>query len=224
MGGLDTACVSGLSLTDVQRALAWPEIDSLQAQYKMAPVPRTQYRPPARPGTPRQGGVLLLLYPCDDRLCFALTRRTNTVENHQGQISLPGGGQEPGETLAATAIRETGEELGISVTQDQVLGQLAPLYIPPSDFEIHPFVAYHHSRPDFQPAPAEVAELLEVPLDLVLDPTIHMHEEGSVRGIQVLIPFYNVGTHKVWGATAMVLSELEQRLRLAIGSSVPHPV
>lgn len=210
------ASLGAISLTDVQRALAWPDFDTRYAQYQMAPVPRAQYRPPAVLGPPRQGGVLLLLYPRSGRLYFVLTRRTDTVENHQGQISLPGGRQEPGETVAETAIRETAEELGITISQDTLLGRLASLYIPPSDYEIHPYVAYTHARPDFHPAPAEVAELLEVPLDLILDPAAHRDEEGTVRGVDVKIPFYPVGGHKVWGATAMVLSELEQRLRLAV--------
>jgi 8-oxo-dGTP pyrophosphatase MutT (NUDIX family) len=217
MGDLVDAPAGVLSLTSVQQALAWPDFDAHWAQYQMAPRPRTQYRPPAVPGAPRQGGVLLLLYPWAGRLSLVLTRRTSTVENHQGQISLPGGSQEPGETLAETALRETGEELGIAVARDTLLGRLASLYIPPSDFEIHPFVAYCPARPALKPAPAEVAELLEVPLNLLLDPAVHRDEEWTLRGLQVQVPFYLIEGHKVWGATAMVLSEMEQRLRLAIG-------
>jgi 8-oxo-dGTP pyrophosphatase MutT (NUDIX family) len=217
MAELVDAPAGVLSLTSVQRALAWPDFDAQYAQHQMAPRPRTLYRPPATPGAPRQGGVLLLLYPYAGRLCFVLTRRTSTVENHQGQISLPGGSQEPGETLAETALRETGEELGIAIDRDTLLGQLASLYIPPSDFEIHPFVAYCPARPDFEPAPAEVAELLEVPLDQLLDPAVHRDEDWTIRGLQVQVPFYQVAGHKIWGATAMVLSEMEQRLRLAAG-------
>ncbi len=217
MGDLVDAPAGVLSLSSVQGALAWPDFDAHRAQHQMAPRPRTLYRPPAMQGAPRQGGVLLLLYPGAGRLCFVLTRRTSTVENHQGQISLPGGSQEPGETLAETALRETGEELGITVGRDTLLGRLASLYIPPSDFEIHPFVAYCPARPDFDPAPAEVAELLEVPLDQLLDPAVHRLEDWTIRGLQVQVPFYLMGEHKVWGATAMVLSEMEQRLRLASG-------
>lgn len=201
----------------VGRALRLPDFDAPHAQHQMAPRPRTLYRLPAKPGRPRQGGVLLLLYPHDDRLHFVLTRRTDTLGNHQGQISLPGGSQEPGETLPSTALRETNEELGLELDDEGLLGRLASLYIPPSDFEIHPFVAHLPTRPDFVPAPAEVAELLEVPLDCMLDEGIYRNEMWTLRGVEVEVPFYDIGGHQVWGATAMVLSEMEQRLRSAIG-------
>jgi 8-oxo-dGTP pyrophosphatase MutT (NUDIX family) len=161
--------------------------------------------------------VLLLLYPQDDQLFFVLTRRTDTLNNHQGQISLPGGSQEPGETLPDTAVRETNEELGIHLDGAELLGRLASLYIPPSDFEIHPFVAHLPTRPDFAPSPAEVAELIKVPLDSLLDTHIFRVETWTIRGVKVEVPFYLIEGHKIWGATAMVLSEMEQRLRTEMG-------
>ncbi len=202
---------------DIERALQMTEFDAGHAQHRMAPRPRTGYRPPPKPGRPRQGAVLFLLYHQIDQLHFVLTRRTDTLDNHQGQISLPGGRQEPGETLAQTAIRETDEELGIDLKDSMMLGQLASLYIAPSDFEIHPFVALHSGRPDFEPSPAEVAELLEVPVEHLLEPAVHQDEDWTIRGHRVWVPFYRMGEHKIWGATAMVLSEFEHRLRIAIG-------
>lgn len=202
---------------DIERALQMTEFDAGRAQHRMAPRPRSAYRPPPKPGHPHQGAVLFLLYPQAGQLHFVLTRRTETLDNHQGQISLPGGRQEPGETLAQTAIRETDEELGIDLKDRMMLGRLAPLYIAPSDFEIHPFVALHSTRPDFVPAPAEVAELLEVPVEYLLEPAVHQDEDWTIRGHRVWVPFYRIGEHKIWGATAMVLSEFEHRLRIAIG-------
>lgn len=207
-----------ITLEDVRSALQLPGFDSRGAQRLMAPRPRTLFRPPDRPGRPRSGAVLLLLFPLQGRLDLVLTRRTEELSNHRGQISLPGGGQEAGEALEATAIREACEELGVGLDGIRVLGSLAPLYIPPSDFEIHPFVAYCASRPEFAPAPAEVAELLEVPLERILEPWVHLEEERSIRGHWVQVPFYNLGKHKAWGATAMVLSELEQRLWVTVAS------
>ena len=228
MGGLvdnvveSTGLRAPISFQVVERALSLPDFDDRHAQYQMAPRPRSLYRAPAKPGCPRQGGVLFLLYPRAGQLCFALTRRTETLENHQGQISLPGGSREQGETLAETAIRETSEELGVKLDSDCLLGKLASLYIPPSDFEIHPFVAYSPIRPNFVPAPDEVAELLEVPLACLLDPAVYRSEDWMIREIQVTVPFYLLGGHQVWGATAMVLSEMEQRLRSEIGQPITH--
>lgn len=205
-----------VSLPAVKRALSIHEFDFQWAQRQMAPRPRAMQRALSKPGNPRLGGVLLLLYPFQAHLNFVLTRRTDTLESHQGQISLPGGSREDGEELTQTALRETDEELGGCQNHCGVLGRLAPLYIPPSDFEIHPFVAYTDRRPDFQPSPVEVAELLEVPLSCLLDPAVHRQEEWVIRGISVDVPFYLIQGHKVWGATAMVLSELEQRLRVVL--------
>jgi len=204
-----------LTLEGVERALRLPAFDARRAQRLMATRPRTLYRPAARPGRPRHGGALLLLYPHGNQLNLVLTRRTNRVDNHRGQISLPGGGQEPGETLEGTAIREACEELGVCLDSAGVLGTLASLYIAPSDFEIYSFVAHCPSRPEFQPAAAEVAELLEVPLEHLLDPIVHQEGDWVIRGHRVQVPFYRLGEQKVWGATAMVLSEFEQRLRVS---------
>jgi len=207
---------SSVRISDVTRALQLSNFDARRAQHRMAPRPRSFYRPPAKPGRPRQSGALLLLYPRNGQLTLALTRRADMLDNHRGQIALPGGRQEPGETLAETAVRETCEELGICLDGSHVLNRLASLYIPPSDFELHPFVAYHPARPDFAPSPAEVSELLEVSLDRLLDPAVHQEEEWTIRGHQVQVPFYYLGEHKVWGATAMVLSEFERRLWAAL--------
>lgn len=205
-----------ISLGDVERALHLPAFDVLRAQREMAPTARAFTRMPEKPGQPRRGGVLVLLYPLKGQLAFTLTRRTETVENHRGQISLPGGAWEQGETLAETAVREASEELGISMETAQLIGRLESLYIPPSDFEIHPFVACRPERPAFVPNPAEVAELLEVPLAALLDTGLHQVEDWVIRGYDVRVPFYHLQGHKVWGATAIVLSELEGRLRATL--------
>lgn len=202
-----------ITLAAVEVALKVEDFDAPAAQQQMAPKPRQLVRLPEQSGSPRLGGVLLLLYPHREQLFFVLTRRTENVETHQGQISLPGGAQESGETLAETAIREAEEEIGVRRDEYRVIGPLAPLYIPPSDFEIHPFVAYCSSEPDFMAAPAEVAELLHVPVACLLAPSVHHHEQWTIRGYEVMVPFYRLNGHTVWGATAMVLSEFEQRLR-----------
>jgi 8-oxo-dGTP pyrophosphatase MutT (NUDIX family) len=205
-----------ISLEHVARALSLADFDSREAQLRMAPRPRTIYRPPEQFGTPHQGGVLVLLYPQQGQLGLVLTRRTETLANHRGQISLPGGRRNGSEALSTTAVRETCEELGICLDPDRIIGQLASLYIPPTDFEIHPFVVFHPVRPPLDPAPAEVAEVLEVPLLWLLDPALHEEEMWQIRGLDVQVPFFLLHGHKVWGATAMVLSELENRLRMVL--------
>jgi 8-oxo-dGTP pyrophosphatase MutT (NUDIX family)/predicted RNA-binding protein with TRAM domain len=158
---------------------------------------------------PSRAGVLVLLYPGrDGELSLVLTRRTESVENHRGQISLPGGSMEAGENAVAAALREAQEELAVNPARLELLGKLSPLYIPASGFCIYPVVAYAWERPAFLPDPREVAEVIEVPLAHLLEPSVCCVEQRQMEGREVRVPFYAVGRHKVWGATAMVLCEL----------------
>ncbi|MDI7277425.1 MAG: CoA pyrophosphatase, partial [Anaerolineae bacterium] len=169
--------------------------------------------PPARY---RDGAVLLLLYPREGALHLALTRRCDHLAAHAGQISLPGGlceAEDP--SLAAAALRETQEELGLAPQSLELLGQLTPVEIPVSGYRVHPWVAYSPAQPSFRPDPCEVAELLEVPLAQLLDPGTVGEEQRLIRGREVQVPFYRLGQHKVWGATAAVLAEFLALLRAA---------
>jgi 8-oxo-dGTP pyrophosphatase MutT (NUDIX family) len=105
-------------------------------------------------------------------------------------------------------LREAWEELGIDAGKLEVWGALSPLYIPPSGFCIYPTVAYTSEQPHFVPNTDEVAEVIEVSLAHLLDPVTRREETWEIRGEDVRVPFYAVGHHKVWGATAMVLCEL----------------
>lgn len=206
---------SSYSIQEVKQALNLKQFDAWSAQMKMTPSARENQRQPGKPGDARLGGVLALLYPSNGELQLVLTRRRDDLKSHAGQMSFPGGQREAQETLATTALRETEEEIGIPAQSVEVIGQLTPLYIPPSDFEVHPFVAWYSngSRPKFSPNPGEVAEIVEVPLQHLLDPSSRFEQPWDFRGQSITVPYYAVGDHKVWGATAMMISELVERLR-----------
>ncbi len=200
------------------------EKPGLTAQLRMVPDPR--------PGDKvyqevqdscLRAGVLVLLYPWEDRLCVLLTQRTTQVLHHRSQISFPGGQQDPGEILRETALRETFEEVGIAPHSLHVLGELTPLFIPPSNYCIFPFVASASERPDFHPCEQEVAQVLEIPLDHLTDPQNLKHEDWQLRGQVVSVPFYAFQEHKIWGATAMVLSELLDIVRSVSPESARMP-
>lgn len=206
------------TLDDVQRALALPAFDHERAWRRMVPRQRVMQRPPDQPGTARPAGVLVLIYPQTKHLKFVLTRRSEEVASHKGQISLPGGSQEVFDPSPMdTALRETCEEIDVCREDIQVIGALTPLYVNVSDFVIHPFIGYMSERPAFRPATTEVAEIIEMPLRDLLDPAIKTSERWTLRGTEIDVPFYRVGEHAVWGATAIILSEFEGRLVTAMG-------
>lgn len=205
------------TLAHIRAALSLPDFDGEAAQRLMAPRPRMMRRAPGRPGLPRQAGVLLLLFPADDELAFALVHRAaNPHDVHSGQIGLPGGAQEAGETPEDTALREAQEELGLSEPV-ALLGRLTSLYIPPSDFMVVPVVGHVAQHPAWQPDDSEVEAVVECPVAWLLDDTRKMVEDWPAGTTTMQVPWYNIAGHKVWGATAIILSELEQRLRTIQG-------
>jgi 8-oxo-dGTP pyrophosphatase MutT (NUDIX family) len=207
-----------LTLADVRRALALVDFDVEAAWGRMFPRPaRDLHHSLYQEGTGRPASVLVLLYPVEGDWWFVLTRRSEALPNHKGQISLPGGAREPGETLLQTAIRETCEEVGICADEVHLIGALTPLYVSVSDFEIHPFVGYLDERPHFTANPVEVAGLIEMPLDRLVDDSIKTQERWQFEEVERDVPFYRYDGQVIWGATAIILSELEGRLRVARG-------
>jgi 8-oxo-dGTP pyrophosphatase MutT (NUDIX family) len=206
------------TIKQIQRALNLVDFDVETAQRKMAPTSRTLIRPQQLGGEPRYGGVLLLLYCKDKSLHIVLTRRRDDLASHAGQVSFPGGRNEAAESLLETALRETEEEVGIPAGNLEILGALSPIYIPPSDYEVHPYVAWfsNGNQPDFKAAPDEVAEIIEAPLATFLDPATRIEEQWDFSGQQILVPFFAVQEYKVWGATAVMLSEFIERLRIIL--------
>ena len=202
-----------LSLTKIKLALQMPDFDSKTAQYKMAPVPRIMNRPPQKTVQPRVCSVLLLLFYKNNTLFLLLTKRHNELQYHPGQISLPGGHQENKESLLETALRETREEVGISPNALTILGKLESVYIPSSDFIIHPFVAWHEGTPAFKHNPQEVEGMINVQVCNLLNPENRGKEREKKDSHYVTVPYFKIGNHKVWGATAMILSEFVERIK-----------
>ncbi|MGE5618395.1 MAG: NUDIX hydrolase [Sphingomonadaceae bacterium] len=155
---------------------------------------------------PRSSAVLLLLLDKGGETHVVLTKRTHDVANHKGQISLPGGAWEPNDSsLLETALRETREELGIDREQIEVLGRLPDVYTAASNFNITPFVARLKAQPRYHPDPAEVAEVLEVPLSAFRNPEKAWEEERTEPDGKRKVYFFQYGKHVIWGATARIL-------------------
>ncbi len=163
-----------------------------------------------------QSAVLILLYEENGVICFTLTERTQTVEHHRGQISLPGGAREADEKLSSTAIRETQEEIGIYADDVDIIGALSPLFVPVTGFIINPFVGIINANFEPQPAPEEVETVISVHVNELLNDDNELQEKRNLRGYDVNIPYFLLSGHKVWGATAMILSEFKTVLKEAM--------
>lgn len=177
------------------------------AHAHLAPIPRRQWPKDFNPARIRHAAGLLIVLPLGERPHVVLTERAQTLERHRGQISLPGGVVEAGETFEHAALREAQEEIALAPGAVRVLGALTPIDIPVSGFRLHPVVAAAQTRPAMRPSDGEVARILEIAIDDLLHPS---HLATAVRnrdGRDVEVPAFRVGGVEIWGATAMVLAE-----------------
>lgn len=183
-------------------------LPGVQAQLKFAPSPiRPGWRAGHFPADTRTAAALLLLYPRDNDLAIPLTVRATGLARHAGQVSLPGGATDPGETLAQAALREASEEIGVDPSSVRVLGELTPVHVIVSGFTLHPIVGVTDQKPEFVAAPGEVGEILEVRLDDLRDASRIGRGTRIREGVAIEYPYFDLMGHQVWGATAMVLGE-----------------
>ena len=195
-------------------------LPGIRAQIEMAPYPAR--KDPATLSIEgkkgREAATLVLLFPQhkQQESALVLTVRQPELRDHSGQVSLPGGRIERGETPEEAAIREGHEEVGIALEAPQILGRLSPLFIPPSGFSVYPIVAAMDERPPFKAQETEVAALVEVPIAHLLDNNLRRSSPRRLYGREYDVPHIALGGYEVWGATAMMLAELT-----AVLSSLP---
>jgi 8-oxo-dGTP pyrophosphatase MutT (NUDIX family) len=158
--------------------------------------------------------VLILFYPSVSRNepTFVLIQRPEYNGVHGGQISLPGGRYEKEDKkLEITALRESREEVGVDPESVELIGRISDLYIPPSNFLVTPFIGITMHRPEFVPDPEEVAEIIEIPLKKLLDPKSRKTVKMKLfTGLSINAPCYEINGYRIWGATAMILSEMKE--------------
>ncbi|HYI66996.1 MAG TPA: CoA pyrophosphatase [Candidatus Limnocylindrales bacterium] len=160
--------------------------------------------------TARPASTLLAIYPDDaGRLVIPLTVRHADLRSHGGEVSLPGGAVDAGDAdREAAALREAWEEIGLEPEMVRIVGVLDDVWIPVSNFELRPFVGTVGRRPSLVPHDAEVAAIVELPLDALFDDEVLGSEEFSGRGFTVRAGAYRYGGIRVWGATALTLGML----------------
>lgn len=160
------------------------------------------------PRTWRLAAGLLLVFPADRAAHIVLTVRASTLPRHRGQVSLPGGVIESGETIEQAALREAAEEIGLDPHHVQTIGRLTAVDITVSSFRLTPVVALAASRPTLRPAAREVARILEVPVGTLLDRrTLGWAAVQRPDGERLTVPAFRVDGEVIWGATGMVLAE-----------------
>ena len=191
------------------------ELPGKEAHVNMAPQPLDLRRFTsifAEP--PKKSGVLLLFYPDEGAVYFPLIKRPQYPGVHSGQVGFPGGKMEPSDPdILFTALREAEEEIGIDAGKVEVLGRLSDLYIPTSNFLVTPVVGFIQEKPSFVPEQREVARIITTEVISLFHPEVRKQTQLAVGGGMYLdTPYFAVEEEVVWGATAMILSELIQIL------------
>lgn len=160
----------------------------------------------------RGAAVLVPLFLREDEPWVLFTRRTEHLKNHAGEISFPGGGVEPDDVdLWQTALRETEEEMGIAADDVKHLGQLDD-FISVYGYLVTPYVGSFQAPYPYRIDPGEIAEVIELPLQRLRDPQIYHQEDWQHKGRTVLVDFYQLDGHNIWGMTASILKQLLHRL------------
>lgn len=189
-------------------------LPGIQSQLVMAPMGSIR-EVIVNPGKqPIQSSVTILLYLRDGEITTLFIRRPEYPGIHSGQMAFPGGRYEDDDQdHQHTALRETEEEIGISTDNIEVAGALTPLYIPPSNYMVHPFVAVTNPDPSFTPDPAEVSGIVEIPLKALLAPDCIKQLPPSPEFRFLDVPAYVFHETIVWGATAMITAEFIALIR-----------
>ena len=158
-----------------------------------------------------KSAVLILLYPASGAIRTVFILRPDYKGVHARQVAFPGGRVEASDkSIEETALREANEEVNIEPGHVKLLGNLSDLYIPPSNYLVTPVVGYTENVPEFVPEKSEVDKIIEADLANIFDETLINHKIINVRGIEIEAPYFDINGYVVWGATAMILSELKE--------------
>lgn len=201
---------NNLVTLEVLQSIFDSELPGPSSQVKMAPKIRISdiLKPKTNTNT-ISSSVLILIYPADNQLKTVLIQRPFYNGVHGGQVSFPGGKRERDESIEQTALREANEEIGIDPNNVNIIGKLTPLFIPPSNYIVYPFVGYMNKRPVFVPDSFEVMDIIEVELDFFLDKQNYKSEFIAMSsGEKLQTPCFIYNEKIVWGATAMIIMEM----------------
>ncbi|MEX0647896.1 MAG: CoA pyrophosphatase [Balneolaceae bacterium] len=186
-----------------------------EAQLKMSPVPLDPdvVLPKEKTDTGHPSSVLIPLFPDINRqLNVIFTLRTDTIR-HAGQISFPGGRSEVNENPKETALRESEEEIGLDRNKIRIAGPITPLYLYRTDNQITPFIGILNEKPELTRNPNEVEEIIPAKLDDLRSEKYLVQEQWDLPGLSMDVPYWKIHQVPLWGATAMIMSELLELYR-----------
>ena len=190
---------------------------STDAHIKMAPLERISYLKEEnyKDKNPKKAAVLMLIYPKNEIAHLALIVRNSYPGVHSSQIGFPGGKVEETDfNLEETALRETHEEVGVHPDKVRIIKTFSEIYIPPSNFLVYPFLAYSNHELDFTLQKEEVAAIIELPITKFMDDSIIVSKlMNTSYSKNIEVPCFKVDDHYIWGATAMMMSELKEMLK-----------
>jgi len=206
-----------LTKTELIQKLSKP-LPGVTAHIKMAPEHRAHellsYKDDIQ--FAKKSAVLILFYHDEEVLKMIVIRRSKYVGVHSGQIAFPGGRyEEEDRHVQTTALREIHEEIGIPENKIEILGRLSDIYVPPSNFLISVFVGYLAEKPVYKLQEREVDEVIEIPFTEFFNPTVVKYKDFYVNSIKAVsnAPYFDVTNAEIWGASAMVISELLELLK-----------
>lgn len=196
-------------ITKIEACLSANRLPGLQSQMKMMPATRLEEMKSPPNNNPRKSAVLVLFYPKNNRAHLVMIVRATDNTVHSGQISFPGGKVEKTDrSLVHTALREANEEIGVIPGSIKIIGKLDKLYIPPSNFDVYPIVGVTYRVPDFK-SNDEVQKILEIDFGTLIDRDTCTYKKIRYKaGNEFIVPCYYVQGEVIWGATAMIVSEL----------------
>lgn len=195
------------------------ELPGEASQFKMVPPFRKELLNKVRDKIPfaKKAAILALFYPKNDETYLVLILRKTYKGVHSAQVGFPGGKLEANETLEQAAVRETFEEVGVPQNIITVIRDLTSVYIPPSNYNVYPFLGYTEETPNFIKQDEEVEAIIEVSLqDLLDDNSFITKNVETSYAVSIDVPAFKLQGFDVWGATAMMLSEVKDLLKQAL--------